>query len=163
MDPRIEISEEKMFSGKKLVMTFDNNRTSELWKGFMPSARQLSDIRLGKEYYSIEVFPVNYFKDFKPENKFEKWATVQIREGSEIPKGMDTLTSPKGMYAVFVHHGPASKGPETYNYIFREWLPNSGYEIDDRPHFAIMDDKYKHNEPDSEEEIWIPIVKKQKR
>jgi AraC family transcriptional regulator len=36
------------------------------------------------------------------------------------------------------------------------------YELDDRPHFEILGDKYKNNDPNSEEEIWIPIkLKKQ--
>jgi len=29
--------------------------------------------------------------------------------------------------------------------------------LDDRPHFEVLGDKYKNADPDSEEEIWIPI------
>jgi AraC family transcriptional regulator len=61
------------------------------------------------------------------------------------------------MYAVFIHKGPASKGPETYNYIFGTWLPGSDYILDSRPHFALMGEKYKNDDPASEEEIWIPV------
>jgi predicted transcriptional regulator YdeE len=32
--------------------------------------------------------------------------------------------------------------------------------IDNRPHFEVLGDKYKNNDPSSEEEIWIPIRKK---
>ncbi len=53
--------------------------------------------------------------------------------------------------------GPASKGPETYRNIFETWLPASGYVLDNRPHFAVMGEKYRNEDPDSEEEIWIPI------
>jgi AraC family transcriptional regulator len=42
-------------------------------------------------------------------------------------------------------------------YIFNTWLPKSGYQLDRRPHFEILGEKYKNNNPDSEEEIWIPI------
>jgi AraC family transcriptional regulator len=34
------------------------------------------------------------------------------------------------------------------------------YFLDDRPHFEILGDKYKNGDPDSEEEIWIPIKQK---
>jgi AraC family transcriptional regulator len=29
--------------------------------------------------------------------------------------------------------------------------------LDQRPHVEVMGEKYKNNDPDSEEEIWIPI------
>ena len=57
----------------------------------------------------------------------------------------------------FLHRGPASEGMKTYQYIFQTWLPVSGYRLDDRPHFAVMGEKYKKEDPDSEEEIWVPV------
>ncbi|MFT5513068.1 MAG: AraC family transcriptional regulator, partial [Bacteroidia bacterium] len=50
--------------------------------------------------------------------------------------------------------------PKTFGYIFGEWIPNSIYDIDSRPHFEILGDKYKNDHPNSEEEIWIPIKEK---
>ena len=38
--------------------------------------------------------------------------------------------------------------------------PNSDYKPDDRPHFELLGAKYKNDDPDSEEEIWIPIKRK---
>jgi len=70
---------------------------------------------------------------------------------------METFTIPAGMYAVFLYKGtPAEFGP-TFNYIFNTWLPGSAYEADDRPHFEVLGEKYKNNDPESEEEIWVPI------
>jgi AraC family transcriptional regulator len=46
-----------------------------------------------------------------------------------------------------------------FTYIFTRWLPASGYQLDNRPHFEILGDKYKNNDPESEEEIWIPVRK----
>lgn len=43
-------------------------------------------------------------------------------------------------------------------YIYGSWLPNSTeYARDNRPHFEILGEKYKNNDPESEEEIWIPV------
>jgi AraC family transcriptional regulator len=42
-----------------------------------------------------------------------------------IPEGMETLVLPAGLYAVFIHKGPASTGPATYQYIFETWLPGA--------------------------------------
>lgn len=41
--------------------------------------------------------------------------------------------------------------------IFGVWLPASGYTLDRRPHFEVLGEKYKNADPNSEEEIWIPI------
>jgi AraC family transcriptional regulator len=44
--------------------------------------------------------------------------------------------------------------------MLTEWLPNSAYALDDRPHFEALGEQYKNNDPNSEEEIWIPIKPK---
>jgi AraC family transcriptional regulator len=36
-------------------------------------------------------------------------------------------------------------------------LPGSDYSLDSRAHFEILGKKYKHDDPNSEEEVWIPI------
>jgi len=36
-------------------------------------------------------------------------------------------------------------------------VPSSDYELDNRPQFEILGQKYKNNDPSSEEEIWIPV------
>ncbi|WP_371811654.1 GyrI-like domain-containing protein [Flavobacterium sp. M31R6] len=41
--------------------------------------------------------------------------------------------------------------------MFRTWIPNSKYDLDHRPHFEILGAKYKKDDPNSEEEIWVPI------
>jgi AraC family transcriptional regulator len=70
---------------------------------------------------------------------------------------MEPLALPGGLYAVFLYHGAASQADQTFQYIFGTWIPNSGYSLDNRPHFEILGKKYKNEDPDSEEEIWIPI------
>ncbi len=157
MKPEIRRMAEKKFIGKKLQMSFASNRTSELWKSFMPHRNEIVH-RNGSELFSIEIYPPDFFDNFDPANEFEKWAAIEVSSFSYIPSGMESIVSPEGLYAVFIHRGPASAGPKTFNYIFREWLPSSEYLIDNRPHFAVMGEKYKFDDPLSEEEIWIPIL-----
>jgi len=83
-----------------------------------------------------------------------------VTDFNDAPVQMERLTVPDGLCAVFVHRGPASTGPKTYEYIFRSWLPSSDFTLDNRPHFALIGEKYKQNDQDSEEEIWIPIKEK---
>lgn len=159
MEPRIESINEKNFAGNRLTMSFAENRTRELWQSFMPRRRETSNA-VGSELYSIEVYPPEFFQRFEPDALFEKWAAVEVSSFENLPRGLETLTVPAGLYAVFLHHGPASEAIITYTYIFQTWLPASEYELDARPHFAVMGERYNNEDPDSEEEIWIPVRKR---
>jgi AraC family transcriptional regulator len=159
MEPRIESIAEKRFAGRRLSMSFTENRTRELWQSFMPRRREVAN-GVGTELYSIEVYPAGFFAVFDPNAEFEKWAAVEVSSFEGLPEGLETLTAPPGLYAVFLHHGPASEAIITYTYIFQTWLPGSEFRLDERPHFAVMGERYKNEDPDSEEEIWIPVLRK---
>ncbi|MEH0154051.1 GyrI-like domain-containing protein [Limibacter armeniacum] len=159
MKPRIEMLSEKQIVGNKISMSFADNKTYKLWSGFMPRRKEITN-SVNALLFSVEVYDPTYFNEFDPTKEFEKWAAVEVSDTSDIPEGMETLTLPAGKYAVFIHKGPASEGPRTYQYIFQTWLPNSEYLLDDRPHFALMGEKYKNEDPSSEEEIWVPIREK---
>jgi AraC family transcriptional regulator len=157
MQPRIETLKEKKLAGKRLRMSFTRNQTFQLWRSFMPERKKIRNMA-GPDLYSVEVYdnPL-FFSNFSPAAEFEKWAAAEVTSFDDIPEGMEPLTLPQGLYAVFTHVGPASEGHKTYEQIFGSWLPASGYVVDDRPHFALMGDKYLHEDPASEEEIWIPV------
>ena len=159
MKPRIETLTEKKLIGKRMIMSFSDNKTFELWRSFMSRRKEIKN-NIGTELYSIEVYAPLYFNNFNPNAEFEKWAAIEVADFETIPNEMETITLPDGLYAVFVHKGPASTGPKTYQYIFGTWLPNSDFLLDNRPHFARMGEKYKNEDPNSEEEIWIPIKAK---
>ena len=88
---------------------------------------------------------------------FEKWATVEVSNFSEIPPEMESYTLQGGKYAVFIHNGPASAFPKTMQAIFGDWLPRSEYELDSREHFELLPEGYSPIDPNAREEIWIPI------
>lgn len=159
MKVRIETLSSKKIVGKHIVMSFLENKIFELWNSFMPHRKKIKN-QIDTNLYSLEVFSTEYFNDFNPGNTFEKWAGIEVNNFYDIPPDMETLTIPTGLYAVFIHKGPPSEAHKTYHLIFAEWLPNSSYLIDQRPHFAVMEEQYKKDDPNSEEEIWIPIKEK---
>jgi AraC family transcriptional regulator len=154
--PRLEMLFPKKLIGKRLPMSFANNRTPELWRSFMPHRKEIQNA-IGTNLFSLQHYGnINPFQNFNPEIVFEKWASVEVIDFGNIPEGMETFLLEGGLYAVFDYKG---NSPEIFQYIFQQWLPNSEYELDYRPHFEILAEKYKNNDPDSEEEIWIPIKK----
>ena len=156
MNPRIERLSAKKLVGKRMTMTFSDNKTYELWHGFMPRRKEILN-HIDNDLYSVQIYTPGFFGNFDPDAKFEKWAAIEVTDFDKIPEGLDAFTLPGGLYAVFHYKGAASSSAATFKYILGTWLPNSGYILDDRPHFEILGEKYKNEDPDSEEELWIPV------
>lgn len=157
MTVRIEELPKKALLGKSIRMSLINNKTAELWKSFMTKKSAITNT-IGTVLYSIQVYDnLHYFENFNPETKFTKWATIEVASFEKIPKDFSSFTIESGLYAVFLHKGTVKEFQQTFKYIFSQWLPHSTYELDDRPHFELLGEKYKNNDPNSEEEIWIPI------
>jgi AraC family transcriptional regulator len=157
MKPGIEILPEKKLVGKKMRMTMSHNKTGELWRSFLLGRKEIIN-NLTNDLFSVQVYDIKMrFVPFDPNKPFDKWAAMEVSDYSSIPEGMEAFTLPNGLYAVFDYKGAASSGADTFRYIFETWVPASGYSIDDRPHFEILGEKYKNEDPDSEEEIWVPV------
>lgn len=159
-EPDLRMLSPRLLAGKRLRMTLADNRTPELWKSFMTQRKEIVN-SIGSDLYSLQVYDTGFdVAKFNEHTAFEKWALVEVSDTNSIPGGMEAFHLPGGLYAVFIHKGPASEGPSTFRHIFGLWLPASDYTIDDRPHFEVLGSRYKNNEADSEEEIWIPVRKK---
>lgn len=160
MQPRILTIPSKKLVGRKLRMSLSANRTTELWQFLMPRRKDIPN-KLNSDLFSVQVFnPDMEFSNFTPETVFDKWAAVEVSTYDEIPEGMETLDIPGGLYAVFDYKGSPVDFAPMFQYIFGTWMPGSDYEVDKRPHFDVLGEKYRGNDPDSEEEIWVPVKRK---
>lgn len=141
-------------------MSLVDNKTYELWHGFMSQKNTIKNT-VGTDFYSVQLYDkLGYFESFDPQSELTKFAGIEVTDFENIPNGFGNMTIEEGLYAVFVHKEPASKFPGTIKYIFSQWLPNSEYLLDQRAHFELLGEKYKNSLPDSEEEVWIPIKTK---
>ncbi len=155
-EPRIEMIPTKKLVGKRTTMCLAENKTIDLWRSFQPRRNEILH-RVSDELISLQNYSSRVVSEFfRPDFTFEKWAAAEVSSFNDLPEGYEKLEIPAGNYAVFIHHGDASKAEQTFRYIFEKWLPESGFELDDRPHFEILGAKYKNNDPESEEEVWIP-------
>ena len=127
----------------------------KLGNGFIPLVSTISN-KGTEDKIALQLYPNTYFDSFDPNLEFVKWAAVEVTDFKGVPEHCETFVLAGGLYAVFDYRG-SSKDKRIFEYIYTRWLPNSGYRLDDRPHFEVLGKKYKNNDPDSEEEIWIPI------
>ena len=155
MEPKIIHIAEKKLIGKHLKMSLTQNETAVLWKSFMPLRHTILNT-VDSKLISLQNYEINYFKAFNPNAEFEKWAAVEVSDFNNIPYGMQSFIIPEGQYAVFNYTG-LSNDSSIFQYIFGSWLPNSIYELDYRPHFEILGNHYRNNDPKSQEDIYIPI------
>ncbi len=162
--PRIEERAPGRFIGMHMEMSLMEDQTGQLWRKFMPRRQEILH-RTNTDVVSLQVYPKGYFLEFDPGRSFRKWALAEVGNLSEengekehrgglIPEGMEMFEMQGGLYAVFVHRG---SDPAIFDFIYGEWLVSSDFELDDRPHFEVLDVQYRHSDPDAEEEIWIPI------
>lgn len=156
MTPRIETVQPKNLVGKRMKLSYADYKIGQLWSSFMPDRKHINS-PLTNELIALTIYTPDHFMNFRPTNEFEKWACVEVAALNKIPTGMEAFILSSGLYAIFSYRGPSVQVAAFYRSIFEEWLPNSTYIVDERPHVEVMGEKYKNNDPSSEEEIWIPI------
>ena len=148
----------KKLIGLQKTMSLVNFNIGELWGAFGPRRVEIKN-NVNAELVSLAVYPSDYFESFSPSRNFQRWALVEVTDFNCIPDQMESFDLPAGLYAVF-HYKGLNTDSSIFQYIYNVWLPQSEYRLDDRPHFEILGEKYKNNDPLSEEDIWIPIRKK---
>lgn len=160
MQPKIVTIPDKKLVGMNKKMSYANNTTGLLWQSFMPLKKHISNA-VGTDLYSLQIYPSLFtFSNFNPNEEFIKWAAIEVSNFETLPGKLQSYDLKGGLYAAFIHKGSVADFHKTFSKIFIEWLPNSDYEIDNREHFELLGEKYSNTDPNSEEEIWVPIALK---
>lgn len=158
MEPRIvEVAERKLVGMKTRTRLIDN-QIPKLWQTFMPQRFAIKNSLLTGFFAVHERDAAVTFKNFTPATEYTSWATIEVSSHEQIPEGMEARTLSGGLYAIFIHKGPAQNFKATMDFIYGQWLPNSLYEMDNRDQFEIMAEDYLGPQhPEAKEEVWVPI------
>jgi AraC family transcriptional regulator len=152
IEPVILNFEGAVLCGASEAMSLQTFTPWTLWPRVMPRLAQIRN-RSSQDLISLRNF--NGIPVFGPQANpnFTYWGGVEVLEAN---KGFEHLEIPAGTYAVF-HYKGLSSDSTIWRYIYSQWLPNSKWELDERPHFERLGSKYKNDDPTSEEDIYIPI------
>lgn len=157
MKPEIVNVPSKKLIGKSKMMSLGEDATRELWQSFVPHRNSIPH-RVDEKLYNMKVFKQGTdVRNLNLTTPFLKWAAIEVESIETGLNGMETYTLQGGLYAKFLHRGPASRFHQTLEYIHTEWMPASAYKLDDREHFERFDEHYNPANPNSVEEVWIPI------
>jgi len=136
-EPNIVSLPGKHLIGMSRRMSLAADATPLLWRSFMPRRNEVPG-RIDDQFISLRTFTNQGSDPFDVHAEFEKYALVEVHPGGPVPQGMQRFELAAGEYAVFRHRGPASAAPQTFGYIFTQWLPASPYEFDPRPQFEVL-------------------------
>ena len=155
MTPKIESIQSKLLVGIRVKTTLTTDNPVVYWKPFKMGLSEIENAITDK-FYSVQIMD-KMDGPFTPDTTFEKWAAAEVSHLGNVPNGMETLRLPEGKYAIFTHKGTPASFPQTMQYIFGEWIPNSEYKVDNRPHFEVMDKDYRIDDENAEELVYVPI------
>lgn len=149
---RIEIIKSKKLVGFSVATSFQDDKTSIIWRQFMRRRNEIVS-RISNQLFSLQIYPEN----FTINQSFTKYALTEVSDFENVLDDFETFELESGKYLVFNYKGKAKNGPEIFRYIFQNFIPENQFEVDNRPHFEIFGDDYNPNSDSAEEEIWIPI------
>jgi AraC family transcriptional regulator len=89
---------------------------------------------------------------------FEYMTGVEVASFDSLPPGMGRMRVPAQRYAVFMHRGPAATLHATWNAIWHQWLPSSGYRMANTPEFERYDERFDPATGSGVIEVWASIV-----
>lgn len=151
MEPEIVILKEQKLYGLALDMSLVQNTTHQLFQDLMTirSQKELHPIPV----FDIKIYPDNYFEAFNPNQIFTKWVAIDLTSTADQEQ-LHPIHLPAGKYAKFSN--PYEFGnPQIYQDILQKWLPNSNFQLDNRPHFDVF--LPQKDRAHIKEEIYIPI------
>ena len=136
----------------KQALSYSEDSRKKYWyKHFCGNAYEQNDI-------STRTFESSCYLAMDEKTEFIKWEAVAIHEVGVVQQSMK-MELLIGNNAVFKHKGKPEAFRKTFDYIFNEWLPKSGYALDDQAHFEKVPEGNEPMSDESTEEIWIPIKK----
>ena len=159
-EPRIVEIAPRQLVGLSIETSLADSKAKIIWSQLMPRRTEIRN-SIQDVFYSVQVYPKGMkMEDFTPTTIFTTRAAIEVSKLEDIPKGFENYKLEGGLYAVFIHKGKVDDFPQLAEYIYGHWIPHSKYKLDERAHFEILGDKFLGPEnPESEEEVWIPIKK----
>lgn len=157
--PKTRLMEAIQLMGYSVTHQLAADQTTKLWERFMPVYMAHQPQRK-LPLFSVQEYAISSFDEFTPQTPFTHWAACLSNALLSLPEDFRTVHIPEGWYWVDTLYGPPS-GLSMVMQNAITALTQEGYEVDmSRPHFQRMDHRYKHNEADSEEDLFIPIKKR---
>ncbi|CAN7657503.1 GyrI-like domain-containing protein [Pseudomonas sp. GL-B-26] len=148
--PRFEYGHFLLIAGLGGRFTADTTKgIPDLWEKFIPEIGKIPG----------QKSEVTYGICCNPDGKggFEYIAGVEISKLDDLPDKYRWVEVQPQHYAVFEHKGSLDQLPQTFQYIWKTWLPQSGYQAADAPEFERYSEDFNPKLNTGVLEIWLPL------
>jgi AraC family transcriptional regulator len=152
-----DLAPPRFVEGKPLLLVGMNGRFNcdtsagvpSLWQKFLPHFPNVPG-QLDRKAYGA-------MYNFDDEGNFDYLCGVEVADFSRVPQGWAHLRLPAVKYVVFTHPEHVSTIRRTWATIWDSWLPSSGHEVADAPHFELYGENFDSQTGTGGIELWIPI------
>ena len=147
MDELTLIGFEKDFSAENMM------EIPSLWMKLMQVEDQIQN-----KSNNTEAWGTSYNMNYDSNSfSFTYFAGYEVTSTDVVREGMVVHIAPSSKYAKFTHYGSLDNLTETYNYIYYQWLPHSGYAEGTGNELEFYGEKFNPEKQDSEMFIFIPL------
>jgi len=157
MEPEFITLGEIKLAGMQTFGNVEQGSPPEMWQVLMNNPMDVPDRVNPELYYGLE----SYTREMESTGKWFYLAGVEVSGFESLPVQLCARRIPASEYAVFEYHGAISpRLKETFEYIYRQWLPQSGYMQNGPYDLERYDTRFKG--PDNEKsvfEILIPVTR----
>lgn len=131
---------------------------SEIGKAIVRLARWAGPRRLFRDPDTRFLAIYHDSPDVTPMDRLRSDACITVPEGTKVKRDIGLMTLPGGTYAAAYVEIDVSQYGEAWDRLFSDWLPESGYQPDDRPCYELyLNDPRKHPKNKHILEICEPV------
>lgn len=119
----------------------------QLWEQLVPRMQEIKYVSTPRASYGV-------MGNYDPATgEFDYLASMGVDRVDDLPQGMQRWDVPAQHYAVF--ECTLKTISPTYDFIYQQWLPQSGRQHGDGPEFELYDEHFQGD--DSTFYIYIPV------
>jgi AraC family transcriptional regulator len=153
-EPKVKSKDEFMIAGLKYQGRNEHGEIPAMWQRFIREYEEKKQFACGPCFgVCDELIMDESNRDY---GSFSYYAGMMIKDISDTPDEMMLKIIPAMNWLIFEHKGKLGTLDNTYNYIYKQFIPDSRYEpagID----VEMYDERFIPDSEDSVFEIWIGI------
>ena len=120
------------------------------WQKFVPHLGSISG-QVGRTAYGVKC-------NFDDDGNFDYTCGVEVAHFSRVSTDWNRVRIPAQEYAVFTHRDHISTIRSTWATIWNKWLPQSGRQMADAPHYELYGEDFDSMTGRGLVEIWVPLI-----
>jgi len=149
--PRFETRPVFTVAGPRYYGKNENSEIKQMWDERWPEIESVPDQVDSDVCYGVCI------TGEEEHGPFTYIAGMEVDSVDELPAELAHIEIPEQTYAVFRTTLPEIG--KSYDYIYGEWLPKSGYRRAPGPEFELYPETFDPDNPQSLFDLYVPVVK----